>query len=97
MSMVRHTLKNLPPPTEADLERLRKLSEMPDETIDYSDIPPLPDDFFVNTKRFDELYRPNKTQVTVRLDADVLAWLKKDGKGYQTRLNNILRQAMLNS
>lgn len=95
MSMVRRTLKNLPPPTEADLERLKKLAEMSDETIDYSDIPPLSDDFFVDAKRFDELYRPQKKQVTVRLDADVLAWLKQGGKGYQTRLNHILRQAML--
>ena len=39
-------------------------------------------------------YRPIKQQVTVRIDADVLAWLKSGGKGYQTRLNDVLRQAM---
>jgi uncharacterized protein (DUF4415 family) len=40
-------------------------------------------------------YRPVKQQVTVRLDADVIAWLRMQGKGYQTRLNQVLRAAML--
>jgi len=38
-----------------------------------------------------------KKQITARVDADVLAWLKSDGKGYQSRMNAILRQAMLNA
>lgn len=97
MSMVRHTFQTLPPPTEEDMARLKKLAEMSDEDIDYSDIPPLTDEFWANAKRFNELYRPQKRQVTVRIDADVLAWLKQDGKGYQTRLNDILRQAMLSA
>lgn len=95
MSMVRRTLKDLQPLTAEDMTRLRKLAEMSDESIDYSDIPPLPDDFFANAQRFHELYRPQKRQVTVRIDADVLDWLKSGGKGYQTRLNEILRQVML--
>ena len=41
------------------------------------------------------LYKPIKQVVQIRLDADVLEWLKQDGPGYQTRANNILRQAML--
>jgi uncharacterized protein (DUF4415 family) len=41
------------------------------------------------------LYRPLKKQTTVRLDADVLVWLRRSGKGWQTRLNAILREAML--
>ena len=40
-------------------------------------------------------YRPIKKPVTVRLDADVLAWLKAQGKGYQTRINSLLRAAMV--
>ena len=40
-------------------------------------------------------YRPVKQAVSMRLDADVVAWLKKRGKGYQTRVNSILRQTML--
>ena len=39
-------------------------------------------------------YRPVKETVTIRLDADVLHWLKKGGKGYQTRVNTILRAVM---
>jgi uncharacterized protein (DUF4415 family) len=41
-----------------------------------------------------KFYRPIKKPVTVRLDADVLAWLKAQGKGYQTRINSLLRAAM---
>lgn len=41
------------------------------------------------------LYKPKKKTVQIRLDADVLEWLKQDGAGYQTRANAILRQAML--
>jgi uncharacterized protein (DUF4415 family) len=41
-----------------------------------------------------DLYRPVKKQITVRLDADVLAWFKKDGRRYQTRINLALRKVM---
>lgn len=41
-----------------------------------------------------ELYRPLKKPVTLRLDADVLAWFKKDGSRYQTRINKALRKVM---
>jgi uncharacterized protein (DUF4415 family) len=70
------------------------LATKPDRDIDYSDIPPLGDDFFKNAVP-NPFYRPIKRQLTVRLDADVIAWLRTDGKGYQTRLNNLLRAAML--
>ena len=40
-------------------------------------------------------YRPVKKQLTLRLDADVIAWLRRQGKGYQTRANALLRAAML--
>ena len=42
-----------------------------------------------------KFYRPIKKPVTVRLDADVIAWLKAQGKGYQTRINSLLRAAMV--
>ncbi len=42
-----------------------------------------------------ELYRPIKRPVTLRLDADVLAWFKKQGRGYQTRINRALRGVMM--
>lgn len=44
-----------------------------------------------------EFYRPMKSSTTVRIDSDVLAWLKSHGKGYQTRINAILRDAMIKS
>jgi hypothetical protein len=43
------------------------------------------------------LYRPVKRIVTARLDGDVLEWLKSSGRGYQSRMNAILRREMLSS
>ena len=64
---------------------------MRDEAIDYSDIPPLDDDFFRTAK----LLMPQpKKPVALRLDADVLEWLKRQGRGYQSRVNAILRAYM---
>jgi uncharacterized protein (DUF4415 family) len=64
---------------------------MKDSDIDYSDIPPLGDEFF---KKATVAWPPAKKQLTIRLDADVLNWLKSNGRGYQTRINHILRAAM---
>jgi uncharacterized protein (DUF4415 family) len=64
---------------------------MKDADIDYSDIPPLDKSFFTKATA---AWPPVKKQLTIRLDADVLAWLKGNGKGYQTRINRILRVVM---
>jgi len=64
----------------------------PDSQIDTSDIPPLTDEFFRRAVR-NPFYRPVKQSTTVRIDADVLAWLKAQGPGYQTRINSLLRAA----
>jgi uncharacterized protein (DUF4415 family) len=64
---------------------------MKDAEIDYSDIPPLNKSFFIKAT---EAWPPTKRQLTIRLDADVLKWLKARGRGYQTRINRILRAAM---
>ena len=77
--------------TAAQREELKALQEMPDEEIDYSDIPPITDWSGAVIGRF---YRPVKETVTIRLDADVLDWLKQGGRGYQTRVNRILRAVM---
>jgi uncharacterized protein (DUF4415 family) len=45
-------------------------------------------------ERILEYYRPLKKPITVRIDADVLAWFKKDGRRYQTRINQALRKVM---
>lgn len=90
-------LDNPPPLTAAQRAELERLATRPDEEIDTSDIPPLDERFWANAVRFSDraLYRPVKQSTTVRLDADVLRWLKAKGRGYQTRLNAILREAMM--
>ena len=70
---------------------LAKVDRMRDADIDYSDIPPLGNEFFTKAT---EAWPPAKQQLTIRLDADVLKWLKAHGRGYQTRINRILRAAM---
>ena len=67
-----------------------RLVKMEDQDIDTSDIPELGDDFYQNA----ELRVPVKKPVTLRLDADVLEWFKAGGKGYQTRINQLLRKYM---
>jgi uncharacterized protein (DUF4415 family) len=73
---------------------LAALAVLPDERIDTSDIPELPSDAWKNAVR-GRFYRPVKQAVSIRLDVDVIAWLRKSGKGYQTRANSILRDRML--
>jgi uncharacterized protein (DUF4415 family) len=74
-------------PGKTDFKRLRA---MKDSDIDYTDIPELPADFWKKAA----LYTQRKQSVSVRLDPDVLDWLKSKGAGYQTRLNAILRAVM---
>ena len=75
---------------------LRKIAAMKDEDIDTSDIPELTEEQFLHGVR-GLLYRPIKKPVTIRLDADVIEWLKEDGPGYQTKANRLLRNAMIES
>ncbi|HVY93899.1 MAG TPA: BrnA antitoxin family protein [Bryobacteraceae bacterium] len=82
------------PLTAAQRREIAALAAMPDDTIDFSDIPELDEKFWANAVR-NPFYKPVKKQLTVRLDSDVIAWLQRKGKGYQTRLNSILRGAML--
>jgi uncharacterized protein (DUF4415 family) len=91
--LVRKTLADSPM-TPARKRRLAQLAKLPDSEIDFSDIPPVEESFWKNAVR-NPFYRPVKQQLTVRLDADVVAWLRQRGKGYQTRLNSVLREAML--
>jgi uncharacterized protein (DUF4415 family) len=91
--LVRKTLADSPL-TPARKRRLAQLAARPDSEIDFSEIPPLKESFWKNAVR-NPFYRPVKQQLTVRLDADVVAWLRQPGKGYQSRLNQVLREAML--
>jgi uncharacterized protein (DUF4415 family) len=89
-------LANLPSLTKRQKADLANLSARPDSEIDFSDIPPLTENFWRNAVR-GKYYKPTKTSTTVRIDSDVLAWLRAQGKGYQSRLNAILRRKMLES
>ncbi len=81
--------------SEAVRAEIAALAGKSDEDIDLSDIPATTHEDWIGAVR-GRFYRPVKKQLTVRIDADVLAWLKHEGeKGYQKRLNAILREAML--
>ena len=72
-------------------DRLRTIEAIPDEDIDYSDIPEADANFWLRA----ELQMPQpKKGIYIRLDTDVLTWLKSKGTGYQTRMNAILRALM---
>jgi uncharacterized protein (DUF4415 family) len=75
-------------------KEIRKLAKMKQKDIDLSDIPEVRDWAGAVVGKF---YRPIKKPLTLRVDADVLAWLKSQGKGYQSRINEILRSAMMQS
>ncbi len=94
--IVSYTLETLPPFTKAQRAKLRALANRPDSEIDLSDAPEMTDEQWKNAER-GHFYRPVKQQITARVDADVLAWLKSQGKGYQSRINAILRREMLAS
>ncbi len=91
--IVQKTLSSNPLTPERK-KRLQALAARPDSQIDFSDIPRLTPSFFKNAVR-NPLYRPVKQQLTVRLDSDIVAWLRQKGKGYQTRLNQVMREAMI--
>ena len=89
-------LSNPPALTAAQKAELKALRAKPDNAIDYSDIPPSQKEFWQRAVR-NPFYRPTKTSTTVRIDSDVLHWLRAHGKGYQSRINAILRREMLAS
>ena len=73
---------------KSDLDRIDKLR---DEDIDYSDIPELGDEMFAKPLA---PWPPKKETITIRVDSDVLGWFKRQGTGYQTRMNQVLRRYM---
>ena len=95
MKMVVRTEQDLRKPYTAEQRaEVEALAAMPDSEIDFSDIPELPPGAWKNAVR-NPYYKPVKKQVTMRLDADVIAWLKKDGDGWLTRANAVLRERFL--
>jgi len=77
-------------------KELKAIAAIPDDRIDTSEIPELTEEQLSRAVR-GQMYRPIKKPVTMRLDADVIAWLKEDGRGYQTKANALLRKEMLRS
>jgi len=73
---------------ESKKHRLEEIEKIQDNEIDYSDIPELDDSFWNNATI---VYPENKKPITLRLDTDVLEWFRSTGKGYQTRINAILK------
>jgi uncharacterized protein (DUF4415 family) len=94
MVVIHYDPKNPPKPTAEEEEAWQRLLDKPDEDIDFSDIPNQ-----VGTtgwRRVSDLVpAENKQQVTLRLDADLLAFFKGTGKRYQSRINAVLREYML--
>ncbi|CVA23148.1 cytoplasmic protein [Serratia marcescens] len=82
----------LPPLTEEQKAQIASLSALPDGDIDYADAPALGEEKW-QTAVQGRFYKPMKVSKTIRIDADVLAWLQRPGKGYQKRLNAVLREA----
>lgn len=77
--------RKLPAKLKEQAERLR---DMPDEAIDYSDIPATDQAFWANA----EVVEPSgKTRITIRIDDDVLDWYRKHAKRYQTLMNAVLK------
>lgn len=72
-------------------KRLEEIAAIPDSEIDYSDIAELGPEFWKNAK---VVFPQSKKAVTIRIDSDVLDWFKNRGKGYQSRMNAVLRSYM---
>ena len=78
-----YELKADQPLTTRQKREIQALAAMPEDKIDTSDIPELPPEAWKNAVR-GKWYRPVKQAVSIRLDADVLAWLRAKGDGYQS-------------
>lgn len=74
-------------------DQLNKLAALPDDQIDTNDIPEALPEAWLHARQ-SGLYRPIKKPVTLRLDADVVAWFKEHARdhGYQTEINRVLRR-----
>ncbi len=81
--------------SETDQTDWKRIDAMKDEEIDFSDIPEITPEIFaraVRRRNFKPI--PRKRQLTLRVDSDVIDWYKKQGPGYQTRINSLLRAYM---
>ena len=82
-------------PIKVSDEAIVRFDAIKEDDIDYSDIPELDEEFFKQAVKIHKIDIENrKKQISLRIDKDILDWLKSSGKGYQTRANLILRAAM---
>ena len=88
MTTVRKHSDEIPAMSE---ERAKEIDAMSDQDIDYSDIPPLDEEFFKNAKLVKR--KPRTEQISIRIDTEVLEWFRTHAqkKGYQTLINDVLR------
>jgi uncharacterized protein (DUF4415 family) len=82
-------MKKLPALTDDQRKQLEYIDNLPDDQIDFSDIPEMTE--HKGPVYIGLMYRPGKTSVTIRLDADMVEWFKSQGKGWQTKMNWALR------
>jgi len=102
MNMVSYMEDEIPEPSEKRKAELRRLSERPDNAMDYSELPKLDDHFWKRAIPLKELarnhrHKPKQVSITANIDADIFEWLKSQGQEYQTKMNSVLRHAMLQS
>ncbi len=76
--------------SKTNYKRINKLS---DKDIDYSDIPETDEEFWGNAQ---VLFPTKKTHLSIRLDDDIISWFKQFGRGYQTKINSVLRSYISN-
>jgi len=71
----------------------KKISKLSDNDIDYSDIPATDEEFWSDAQ---VLFPTKKTHLSIRLDDDIISWFKQFGRGYQTKINAVLRSYISN-
>ena len=92
--MQKHTKQTSVELSTSQAAEIKALQALPDNQIDYSDAPSsMPEEW--RDAVVGKFYRPIKQQLTLRIDADVVDWFKRQGKGYQTRINELLREVMM--
>lgn len=84
-------IKGIPKIADEMRRELKALDKLPDDQIDFSDIPEMTEEDLKRPHWIGLHYRPGKKSVTFRLDDDVLKWFKAQGKGWQTKMNWVLR------
>ena len=88
MTIIRKTLAEIENEPPLSKEELARLAAMSDEDIDTSDIPELDETFWANAR---VRYPAGKERLTVRFDEDMVQWFRDQGRGYQTKMNAVLR------